>query len=218
MAFAACALDVLFGAWPGDAKISVVLRSVRLAVALLLLCLAGLPAWNEMPIRHTNLDLLAGRLRPLAKKGDLIFVPRWECAIPLCRYYHGPSEIVTLPPIADHRFHRYDLVLQQMMTANAMQPLLTRLEEVLRSGRHVFMAGTLPFPEANVPLPIPPPAYRDPSGRWHGASYYMIWQAQVGQFLRVHTIRTRRIDVPVPGKAPVQEFENLELALFEGWR
>jgi len=220
VAFVACALDITFGAWSTTARFQVclALRSVRLIVALVLLCIAGLPAWEEMPTRHTNVDLLAARLWPLTTKGDLILVPRWECAIPLYRYYRGPAEIVSLPPIADHRFHRYDLVLQQMMTANAMQPLLTRLEEVLRSGRHVFMAGTLPFPEANVSIPIPPPAYHDPSGRWHGASYYMIWQTQVGQFLRAHATRVGRIEVPVPGKPRVQEFENLELISLQAWR
>jgi len=218
--FAACALDVLFGAGPSPAKfhVSLVPRSVRLAVALLLLCLAGLPAWNEMPTRHTNIDLVATQLRPLATKGDLILVSQWSYAIPLCRYYRGRAEIVTLPPIADHRVHRYDLVFQQMMTTNSMQPVLSRLEEVLRSGHHVFMMGRLPFPEANASIPIPPSDYRDPKVGYFGAAYYWAWQFQVGQFLRAHTVGTGRIAVPVPGKARVQEFEILELSLFEGWR
>ena len=220
VAFAACALDVLFGAWPSAAKlqVSLVLRSVRLAVALLLLCLAGLPAWNEMPTRHTNVDLLAARLQRLATKDDIILVPRWECAIPLSRYYRGPAEILTIPPMADHRLHRYDLVLRQMMTVDPLHPVLARLEEVLRSGHRVFLAGTLPVPDAGYPLPSLPPAYRDAGGSLHVGPYDIVWQLQAGQLLRAHAARSGHIEVPIPGKARVQGFENLELGVAEGWR
>ena len=121
-AFVACLLEVLFGAWPATSKSKVALRVVRLAVALLLLCVAVRPAWKELPTRHTNIDVIAGRLQQLATKDDLIVVPRWECAISLNRYYRGPSEVITLPPISEHRFHRYDLVLRQMMTADPLSP------------------------------------------------------------------------------------------------
>ena len=220
VAFAACALDVLFGAWPGAAKlqISLVLRSVRLAVALLFLCLAALPAWTEMPMRHTNVDLLTARLQSLAVKDDVILVPDWECAIPLSRYYRGPAEILTIPPIADHRLHRYDLILRQMMTPDPLRPVLTRLEEVLRSGHRVFVAGTLPFPDADDLLSSPPPAYRDAGGRWHGGAYHSVWELQVGQLLNAHAARGGLIEVPIPNNARVNEFERLKLRVAEGWR
>ena len=221
VAFAACALDVVFGAWPIAARhrtLPLLLRSGRLAAALALLCFTGLPDWEEMPVRHTNVDLLAARLRPLAASGDVILVPRWECAIPLARYYRGPAEIISLPPIDDHRFHRYDLVLRQMMTADPLHPVLARLEEVLRSGHRVFLAGTLAFPDAGHPLPSLPPAYRDAGGSWHGGAYDIVWQLQAGQLLRAHAARSGHIEVPIPGKARVQGFENLELGVVEGWR
>ena len=221
VAFAACALDVVFGAWPIAARhraLPLLLRSGRLAAALALLCFTGLPDWEEMSVRHTNVDLLAARLRPLATNGDVILVPRWECAIPLSRYYRGPAEIISLPPIDDHRFHRYDLVLRQMMTADPLHPVLARLEEVLRSGHRVFLAGTLAFPDADHPLPSLPPAYRDAGGSWHGGAYNSVWQLQAGQLLRAHATRGGHIEVPIPGKARVQEFENLELGVAEGWR
>jgi len=218
--FAACALEIVFGSQLAAQKfhVSLFLRSVRLAVAFTLVLATVLPAWKELPKRHTNIDLVATQLRSLAAKGDLILAPQWACAIPLCRYYRGPAEIVTIPPIADHRVHRYDLVLQQMMTANSVQPVLSALEEVLRSGHHVFIMGRLPCPDANFSIPIPPADYRDPKVGFFGGAYYWAWQLRVGQFIRAHAVRRGRIDVPVPGKTPVQEFENLELALFEGWR
>jgi hypothetical protein len=221
LAFAACALDVVFGAWPigaGPRVLPVLLRSGRLVAALALLCFAGLPDWEEMAVRHTNVDLVAAQLRPLAADGDVILVPRWECAIPLARYYRGPAEIISLPPIDDHRFHRYDLVLRQMMTADPLQPVLARLEEALRSGHRVFIAGTLPFPDADDPLPSPAPAYRDAGGGWHGGPYESVWRLQAGQLLSAHFTRGGHIDVPIPGRARVQAFENLELGVVDGWR
>jgi hypothetical protein len=221
IAFAACALDVVFGGWPIAVRhrtLPLLLRSGRLAAALALLCFTGLPDWEEMAVRHTNVDLLAARLRPLATSGDVILVPRWECAIPLSRYYRGPAEIISLPPIDDHRFHRYDLVLRQMMTVDAIHPVLARLEEVLRSGHRVFLAGTLAFPDTAYPLPSLPPAYRDAGGSWHGGAYNSVWGLQAGQLLRTHATRVGPIEVPIPGKAPVQGFENLELGVAEGWR
>jgi hypothetical protein len=220
-AFAACALDVVFGAWPIAARhraLPLLLRSSRLAAGLALLCFTGLPDWEEMPVRHTNVDLLAARLRPLATNGDVILVPRWECAIPLSRYYRGPAEIISLPPIEDHRFHRYDLVLRQMMTADPLRPVLARMEDVLRSGHRVFLAGMLPFPKADSLSPILPPAYRDADGHWYGGPYGEVWQLETGHFLRAHATRGGPIEVPVPNHARVQEFENLKLIMLEGWR
>jgi hypothetical protein len=221
VAFAACALDVVFGGWPIAAihrTLPLLLRGGRLAAALALVCFMGLPDWKEMPVRHTNVDLLAARLRPLAAEGDVILVLRWECAIPLARYYHGSAEIISLPPIDDHRFHRYDLVLRQMMTADPLRPVLARLEETLRSGHRVFLAGTLRVPTADHPLPNLPPAYRDAGGGWHGGAYDNLWQLQAGQLLSAHATRGGHIEVPIPGKARVQGFENLELWVVEGWR
>ena len=77
-AFVACLLEVLFGAWPATSKSKVALRVVRLPVALLLLCVAVRPAWKELPTRHTDVDLIAGRLHQLATKDDLIVVPPWQ--------------------------------------------------------------------------------------------------------------------------------------------
>jgi hypothetical protein len=221
VAFAALALDVVFGAWPITARpqvLPLLLRSGRLAVALALLCFTGASAWKEVLVRHTNLDLLATRLQPLATTGNVILVPRWECAITLSRYYRGPAEIVTIPPIDDHRFHRYDLVLRQMMTVDPLRALLARLEEVLRSGHRVFLVGNLPFPDASDPLPSLPPAYRDAGGNWHVDDYHGLWRLQVGQFLRAHATRTENIKVSIRDKAHVQEFESLGLGVVEGWR
>lgn len=219
--FVACAMDVVFGAWPANAKflhLPLLLRAVRLLAAFALLCITGLPAWAEIPIRHTNVDLLAAQLRSRTVKGDVILISHWQYAISLYRYYRGPAEIITLPPIDDHRFHRYDLALRQMMTADPLQPVFVRLDDVLRSGHRVFLAGRFNFPKPDFVVPIVAPGYLDAAGQWHGAAFEAVWPLQAGQFLRSHATRLVQIKVAVPQQGLVQGFENLELGMAEGWR
>ena len=170
-----------------------------------------------MRTRHTNLDLMAARLQTMATNDDVILVSRWECAIPLSRYYRGPTDIITIPPLADHQLHRYDLVLQQMMAVEPMQPVFARLEKTLRSGHRVFLAGKSP-PAVDYSVPDLPPLYRNADGTWHNGPYLRTWQLQAGEFLRAHASRERQIEIPIPNQAPVQKFENLDLLVVEGWQ
>ncbi|MDQ6764556.1 MAG: hypothetical protein M3Z22_00405 [Verrucomicrobiota bacterium] len=216
--FAACTLEAIFGEWSTKrTPTGSFFRGARRTAAVLLL-LAAFPAWQLLETRHTNVDLLAAQLLPLAQSGDVILVPRWECAITLARYYRGPAEIITLPPIGDHRFHRYDLVLQDMKTPEAVRPVLDRLEGTLRSGHRVFLAGTLPFANSTVAPPSLPPLRRDDNGQWHGGPYYSVWDLQAAQFLRSHSTGAARVAVAIPNGARVQAFEDLELGYIEGWR
>ena len=209
-AFSACALDVVFGAWP--------LRGLRPLVALVLLSFTVAMSWKELPTRHTNVDLIAAQIQRLSEEGDIVVVPRWECAISFSRYYHGKAEVVTIPPIEDHRVHRYDLVLEQMKTPDAHQPVLDRMEKALRSGHRVFFAGTLPFDASSAPLPILFPPYQDPHGGWQQAPYYAVWKLQAGRFLHAHTTKVVGIAVALPPGSEVQRFENLEPEVVEGWQ
>jgi len=217
VAFAACALDVVFGAWPYTGKLGLrfLLPLVRLGTAFILLCLAALPDWEEMPIRHTNVDLLAGQLRSEATKDDLIVASHWQFAVSFSRYYSGPAKITTLPPIDDHRFHRYDLALRQMLTAQPLQPVFNRVEEVLRSGHHVFFLGGLPTPPPNTSSPAFSIGYRDRSGNWRGGNFDNVWVQQAAYFIRSHVVRYTEKNVP---RVHVQQFERLSLSMAEGWR
>ncbi len=219
-AFVACTLDAIFAAWPinpNHNRFTMALRCLRPAVAILLLCFTLPLTWSELPTRHTNVDLIAAQIQRHSQKGDVILVPRWECAISFCRYYHGQGELVTIPPIDDHRFHRYDLVLAEMSIANAHQPVLDRLEQALRSGHRVFLADALRVPDAEVQLPSLRAPYQDPNGGWHGVPYDEIWKAHVGRFLRTHAKRGCRIEVPLTPGAQVQNFEELDPGVLEGW-
>lgn len=223
VAFTSCALDVLFGAWQQRANtegsLSLVLRSARALVAVAVLGLSGTAAWNELTIRHTNLDQVAARLQPLTTKGDLILVPRWECAITLSRYYRGPATIATLPPIDDHRFHRYDLYLAKLLEGDdAVQPVLEKMEEALRSGGRVFVVGALPFPPADAAEPVLPPMRRGADGTWQGAAPTAKWYFRAGQLLVAHATHAGDVEVPLSPGTRVQGYENLRIMVARGWQ
>jgi len=148
----------------------------------------------------------------------LILLPRWECAISFVRYYHGPSEVITLPLMSDHRFHSYDLVIAQMKTPDAHLPIFAKMERALRSGHRIYLAGELPTPPPDAKLPVLHPFYRDENGNPHGSGYYAIWQLYAGQFLGAHAAKVGSISLKVPGYDDVQEYEKLELGAAEGWR
>ena len=220
-AFAACTLDIILGASPmsGNHRVpAIILRCLRPSVALGLLCFAAPLTWYDLQTRHTNVDLIASQFQKFSRKGDVIVIPRWECAISFCRYYHGQAEVLTIPPIADHRFHRYDLVLTQMKTKDAERPVLDRMEKTLRTGHRVFLADALPFPAADAPLPTLRPPHKDQSGAWHGDPYYAVWNAYAGRFLRAHATHAGRIEVPLPPGIKVQKFEELDPGVVAGWQ
>ena len=215
-AFLACALDAVFGAWP--LRASPAWRALRPLVALVLLSFTVPMSWNELLTRHTNVDLVAAQIEAVSRPGDVVLVPRWECAITFRRYYHGKADVITIPPIEDHRVHRYDLVLKQMKTPDADQPVLDRMEKVLRSGHRVFFADTLPFETSIAPLPNLFPPYQDAHGGWHRAQYISVWKQQAGRFLRAHATGVTRIPVTLPPGSEVQKFERLDPGVVEGWQ
>ena len=213
----ACTLDVIFGAWRNGAS-SVILRGVRLFVAVAFVAMAALPAWQEMPTRHTNIDLVAHKLKSTATADDLILASHWQYGVSFSRYYHGPAELVTLPPVSDYRFHRYDLALRQMRAAEPLQPVYERIEHVLRSGHNVFLVGELPYPKSGTAPPTVSFGYYDGDGSWHQGNYDWIWPLMAAYFVHSHAVQGAPIPVSVPGRARIQDYEHLSLTVVRGWR
>ena len=216
----ACCLDILLGSSRDEAASTTagLLRGIRLLLAVALLSLATLPAWDELPTRHTNVDLVAATLRTEATRDDVIIATHWQYAVSLARYYHGPAEIITLPPIADHRFHRYDLALQQMRKPDPLEPIYVQVEQVLRSGHRAFLIGALPYPRPGVRPPVVSLGYRETNGTWHGGNYDVVWPVLAGYFVYAHAKECRQIPVPIPNRGRVQRHEHLALSVIAGWR
>jgi hypothetical protein len=192
--FVACAADCVLG------STVIALRETRVLLAVFILSLCAWPDWRALRTRHTNVDIIAQELGSLAQKSDLIVVPRWECDITLERYYHGASEMITIPPISDHRVHRYDLIMQMRKTPGALRGVADKIEETLRAGHRVFVTASMATPEGP------------------GTAHLSVSETYIGKLLRNHTTAVADIPVPVPNHAPVSDFEKLDLTLVQGWR
>jgi hypothetical protein len=85
------------------------MRLVRLALPIATLLVMPFALWNSIAQRATNMDLVVAKLQQDAGVRDLILVNPWWTGISFQWHYHGYTPWVTIPPIADLRFHRYDL-------------------------------------------------------------------------------------------------------------
>ena len=180
------------------------LRTVRLLSAIAFFSLATLSAWSEIPTRHTNVDLVAAQLRARATKDDVIVMTHWQFAVSLYRYYHGPAQVITLPFVEDHRFHRYDLALREMESDYPLETAFSRISPALRTGHRAFFVGTLRSPKAGKLPPGLSLGYRDAKGNRRGSTYDVVWPVSAGFFIHTHATNCIKIRVPVPGHAQVQ--------------
>jgi hypothetical protein len=183
--------------------------------ALALGVLLFLPARSAAVIRQTNVDLVARAIERSAAPGDLVLVNPWYDGISFRRYYHGPAAWITLPEIADHRFHRYDLLKIRMASDRPIDDVLSRLGATLAAGHRVWIVGGIHLLKPGRRPPSLPPAPRSPWG-WFDVPYAVVWSQQTGAYLQAHATRVTPIDVPTPG--PVSDYERLRLLVFEGWR
>ena len=188
-------------------------RPLRLAfVGLAALVLgAGFPTTlSSLGERMTNVDAIALHLEEHAESGDLVVVNPWVFAISFGRYYHGRAPFTTLPPLEDHRIHRYDRVKQAMQAADPIAPLRARVAEALEGGGRVWVVGGLRAPPpGQAPPRLPPPPL--PGTGWSSEPYEAAWSMEISALLRRHATRISDVDTP-----PAREYAYLRV--FEGWR
>lgn len=194
VAVAAAALDVRLAASPAW-------RAVRLAVAVLAVFALALPALSLARVRMTNVDLVAARIAAEAMPEDLVVVAPWYMGVSYMRYARGATPWMTLPDLWDHRRHRFDLLKARMAEPEPIADVLGEVEQALRLGNRVWVAGHVEVP----PPGAPPPGH-----------ILQAWSQQLGAFLRDHTLQGER--VPVPWDGPVNGYERLDLFVLSGWR
>lgn len=194
LAVAAAALDVRLAASPAW-------RAVRLAAAVLAVLVLALPALSLARVRMTNVDLVEARIAAEAAPGDLVVVAPWYMGVSYLRYARSATPWMTLPDLADHRRHRFDLLKARMEEREPLAGVLREIERTLRSGHRVWLAGQIEIPPPGAPVP---------------AQVMQAWLQQLGAFLREHA--TQGGQVPVPWNGPVNGYERLELLVFSGWR
>jgi len=204
--FAAVCIDAAVANWPA--------RWQFWRCALAILALVCLPGARELTTyRHTNMDLVARVLRERADAHDLIIVHPWTFGVSFDRQYSGPVPWTTVPPLADHRFHRYDLFKAKMVLENPTQPVCDQVAATLRAGDHVWLLGDIPL--SQTPPPQIQPAPNNPWG-WLDDAYSDVWGAQVGYFVAMHA--TQGEVVPVLSSNPVSPLENVQVVVVGGWQ
>jgi hypothetical protein len=182
--------------------------------AVPLLALGCLPGAREfVASRQTNMDLIASVLRERADVHDLIVVHPWTFGVSFDRQYRGPTPWTTIPPLVDHRFHRYDLFKAKMVLENPVQPVFNRIAATLRAGNHVWLVGEIPLSE--TPPPEIRPAPNNPWG-WLDDPYSDVWAAQVGYFIAMHA--TRGEVIPIRSSTLVSSLENVQVTTVAGWQ
>jgi hypothetical protein len=176
------------------------------------------PAWAEAHTRRSNLDVVATFLSHNASAGDLIVLQEtWE-GITFNRYYRGPAQWVSVPPIDSHEVHRIDLAMAQMNQPEAMIPVLRAITNTLNTGHHVWLVGRIPITRSeDAPpglTPLPPLPSEMPT-RWWPGSYLHWWNEQVATLLLDHAQEGKAETIAAPG--PVSHFEDASVVRFTGY-
>jgi len=204
--FGAVCIDAALANWPSRLQIW------RCAFAIF--ALFCLPSAHELvSYRQTNMDLVADLLRERAGAHDLIIVHPWTFGVSFNRKYSGPTPWTTVPPLADHRFHRYDLFKAKMTLENPAEPVCDHIAATLHAGDHVWLVGDIPL--SQTPPPRIQPAPDNPWG-WLDDPYSDVWGAQVGYFVATHAAQGEV--VPIPSKNPVSDLENVRIVVVVGWQ
>lgn len=194
-------------------------RKARLLGVLILGFVTIIPASGWVSKRLSNIDSLAARITRDAAPEDLIVVTPWYHGVAFARYYRGATPWTTIPPIEFQPYHRYDLVKKKMMMPDQhapVAPLELQISVALRSGRRVFIVGSLPVIPPNTVPPILQPAPL-PGNQWPQDFYERQWSSMIAYFLQIHATEIRVLVKP-ESNSRVSEFENDALVVATGWR
>ena len=192
------------------------LRLVRLGFGSAALIAAPFADWSAITERQTNVDVAARTVAAQATPGDLIIVTPWQFGIPFQRYYRGTAPWMTIPSIADHRVHRYDLMKAKMISQHPIDDLGQAVRATLDSGGRVWFVGglNLPPPE-DGPMVLPPaPASRF---NWDNRAYTASWWQQLSVFAISHANKVDAVSLPMPESTRINELEQTSLTLVQGW-
>jgi hypothetical protein len=196
------------------------LRVVVLAFVVMT-ALLSVPTTSVYLADHfSNVNIFARVLATEAAPRDYIIVCPWNFGITFGYYFKGAAPWETLPPLADHSAHRYDLIKLQMQNTNALTPVFRQISQTLQSGHRVWVLSDgvwIQIPKRGTPpiAPLPPPPLKY-SG-WADSPYSQVWASQMAHFITDHSIEFRQL--PPPREAAGGKFvtENMTLFVADGW-
>jgi hypothetical protein len=174
-----------------------------------------LGAYSAVTVRQTNVDLLAARLGQMVQPGDFILVDQWYNGASFSRYFTGPTQWTTLPPLADQSLQRLDLFKQFMVAPQPTAWVERQMADTLKAGHKVWLAGGLPLSTKDKPAPELPPAPNSAVG-WDHDAYSYVWARHAAELLQRRAGKAGRVEIALEG--PVSEYENLPLWVVQGWR
>ncbi len=179
-----------------------------------LVVVSAMFATQILNMRFTNVDLAAKRISAVAHKKDFVVVTPWQVGITFAHYFNGVCDWTTVPPMADHTTHRFDLIQLQMADTNAMQPVLEHIAATLRAGGAVWVVGGInEVSDTNFPAsPLPPPLRV--SG-WNETPYRITWNNQLGWLL--HRSTTNIEDFKRLTSQDIGDNEQITLEKVTGW-
>jgi hypothetical protein len=213
MVFAATAMEAALSHWCRE------FRAWPPLFIALMVCVPFPAMLKLVQCRQTNIDLIAVELQREARPDDLILVHPFFLGISFDRYYKGTVEWTTLPPLEDHRFHRFDLLREGLCSKPLLKGVLDRVARTLASGHTLWMVGGWPQVPPGEPappeLPDPPPPGQ-PLSRADRSLCFDAWQFQTVYFVALHAKQAPAI--PVQSAIPVSDFERVQLFKVTGWR
>jgi hypothetical protein len=190
-------------------------RWARPALAVLAVLLSIPFGRDGVWLRQSNMDLIALKLKASAQQGDLIVISPWYFGLSLRRYL-DEKRWTSVPPIADFRVHRYDLLKERMVSAHPIAGLEDQIRQTLRGGHALWVAGMFrSVPPASRPTQVFP-LYRG-GITMADAKYCDSWVCQITEMIRTNGCDITPVPVPVPGDTPVNPLEDISLRVIRGW-
>lgn len=192
------------------------LRAALLGFVLATACISIPYGRQDLSRRFTNVDLLAHRLTAEAGPKDFIVVAQWYCGLTFDRYFKGPASWATLPPLTDHRTHRYDLVQEQLRTPEPIRIVLDQASATLREGHRVWVVGRLYIPTRGSPAPTTLSPVPKDSPNVSASPYIRAWIAQLAHHLNQHSHEFQMVK-GLP-EMWINPNEDMQLFVANGWR
>ncbi len=221
LALLGSALDTLFGFLVQTSGTPNAYIRLRLAAVLLVAGAQAVPLAQGAVRPQTDVDQVARHLARSAAPQDLVVVDPWFHGVSFNRYYRGAARWLTLPDLADHRIHRYDLLKVRMAADHPIDDVLAAVAATLRSGHRVWRVSDVPWPLPGEAVPVLPPAPHSKAG-WHDRPYVIAWSLALAAFLDCHAARAADVadiaDIAVPAEGAANGLEDLSLVVAEGWR
>lgn len=210
MAIAALCANIFWNALPNQTAI----RALGLCLTLVVAIMSLRPLFARAQTRMTNCDQIAALLEQRAAPDDLIIVTSALYGISFQRYYRGPTQRTTLPPIEDLTLHRWDLIKRRLAGPDPVPELITRAQNVLQTGHKIFLVGKLGPAPATEPESLPP-APQSQFG-WNMEAYTSQWKSELTYWFEHHALHGTNL--PIDQNELVNPLEQLGLFEISGLR